>query len=586
MFMNPDTGELMVPIKPIPQAGVEGLVAALAAKATTANLDALGVTVTAQGVTATAQGVTLAALAEAVEGKLDAAFASQAEAAGGAAVDKPVNALGVKQALDALRAVATLTDTQVPDLLGQWNQYKLMTPYTTNGMLSVLRPFATASQAMAGIATDKVVSPATAKLLVDAAIVSATLHGISATVATESEVVAALSGTETALAKLVSVAGVVAALEPATAEEWEAEAAEAEWKHVNLGALREMIVLANVAEAMASSGFDGKLITVGVVRPLLANREKLVRRVERVLLATDATELTDGMAGWLVQNCDTRSRKLTRLSLGLGSWSGAGAMPEMAGSLTHWRRGAGGGWDLHQTVALAAQAGDGPWSWVMPGGSTVGFTSWVVGLGPDKTITAVNTATEVFTCVGHGLTVEDRVIWSLVGAGALPTGISDSQVYWVVPVDADTFKVSLTKNGAAVNVTGAGSGTRIVNAMTHRFSGAVLLNGDEVVATAIPAPMEAGIVDDTGLVEGETYYVVDAVGDSCSLSATVGGAPVPMPGPPGGGSSSGAVATLTQAADWVSGARLKLELELVTASGEYRTLNGAEIEVEWQEVVE
>jgi hypothetical protein len=41
----------------------------------------------------------------------------------------------------------------------------------------------------------------------------------------------------------------------------------------------------------------------------------------------------------------------------------------------------------------------------------------------------------------------------------LPTGISEGTLYWVVGVSGDTFQLSTTQGGAAVNLTTSGSGS-------------------------------------------------------------------------------------------------------------------------------
>jgi hypothetical protein len=44
--------------------------------------------------------------------------------------------------------------------------------------------------------------------------------------------------------------------------------------------------------------------------------------------------------------------------------------------------------------------------------------------------------------------------------GALPTGLSTLTAYYVIPVDANTFKVAATPGGAAINTSGSQSGTQ------------------------------------------------------------------------------------------------------------------------------
>lgn len=63
----------------------------------------------------------------------------------------------------------------------------------------------------------------------------------------------------------------------------------------------------------------------------------------------------------------------------------------------------------------------------------------------------------VITKNKHGLATDDRV--SFITTGALPTGLSADTYYFVLYSTADTFKVSATKGGSAINTSGSQSGT-------------------------------------------------------------------------------------------------------------------------------
>lgn len=60
--------------------------------------------------------------------------------------------------------------------------------------------------------------------------------------------------------------------------------------------------------------------------------------------------------------------------------------------------------------------------------------------------------------VAHGLADGDRVMLYNVFAETLPTGPTEGVLYFVVASTANTFKVSLTLGGAAVDVTAVGGG--------------------------------------------------------------------------------------------------------------------------------
>ena len=78
-------------------------------------------------------------------------------------------------------------------------------------------------------------------------------------------------------------------------------------------------------------------------------------------------------------------------------------------------------------------------------------------------LTATFTAatTDIITSSTHGLSNGDRV--ELTTTGTLPAGLELDTIYYVMVIDANTFKLSAEKvldgNGTAVDITDTGSGT-------------------------------------------------------------------------------------------------------------------------------
>lgn len=60
-------------------------------------------------------------------------------------------------------------------------------------------------------------------------------------------------------------------------------------------------------------------------------------------------------------------------------------------------------------------------------------------------------ANNIVVCAGHGLTVNDKVVFT-VGAGALPTGVTFYNVYYVKAVAAGYFTLALTPGGGEVDL--------------------------------------------------------------------------------------------------------------------------------------
>lgn len=85
-------------------------------------------------------------------------------------------------------------------------------------------------------------------------------------------------------------------------------------------------------------------------------------------------------------------------------------------------------------------------------GGNLLYRMWLSSVGYTFTGLA---SSDVFTAYGHTLANGNRVI--LQGA-SLPTGVSEDTVYYVVGVSGDTFQLSLTSGGSAINITASGAG--------------------------------------------------------------------------------------------------------------------------------
>lgn len=77
-------------------------------------------------------------------------------------------------------------------------------------------------------------------------------------------------------------------------------------------------------------------------------------------------------------------------------------------------------------------------------GTTVGYTA--------------NVSTDVFTATSHGLSNGTIIFFQNTG-GAVPAGLSLNTPYYIITATTNTFQVSATSGGSAVNITDTGSGT-------------------------------------------------------------------------------------------------------------------------------
>lgn len=91
-------------------------------------------------------------------------------------------------------------------------------------------------------------------------------------------------------------------------------------------------------------------------------------------------------------------------------------------------------------------------------------------LDPLKVIT-VDPNTDTITCPAHGYANNTQLVFQASGqGGALPVGLDDRTVYWLINRATNTFKVSLTRNGPAVDIQSLGIGTLYVTSSTWWFT--------------------------------------------------------------------------------------------------------------------
>jgi hypothetical protein len=83
------------------------------------------------------------------------------------------------------------------------------------------------------------------------------------------------------------------------------------------------------------------------------------------------------------------------------------------------------------------------------------FWGWLSQTVKLFTADAADVTADTLTSPAHGFINTNRVI---VRGGTLPTGLTADTKYFVVGAAADTFQLSLTEGGAAINITAVGQG--------------------------------------------------------------------------------------------------------------------------------
>lgn len=80
----------------------------------------------------------------------------------------------------------------------------------------------------------------------------------------------------------------------------------------------------------------------------------------------------------------------------------------------------------------------------------------------------VNTATDVITITNHGYS--DGFSFRLSSTGGLPGGLVAATPYYIVSSTANTFKLSASSGGSAIDLTTAGTGVHTIRSMPSSFS--------------------------------------------------------------------------------------------------------------------
>lgn len=115
---------------------------------------------------------------------------------------------------------------------------------------------------------------------------------------------------------------------------------------------------------------------------------------------------------------------------------------------------------------------------VDPTGITVTVTE-PIAVDDETTVTVTIASPAVVTAAGHLLRAGEAVTFSTTGS--LPTGLTAGATYYVIAtgLTADTFQVSTTLGGAAVNTSGSQTGTHTLDkqrAVTYTLAGGGVVN--------------------------------------------------------------------------------------------------------------
>lgn len=124
--------------------------------------------------------------------------------------------------------------------------------------------------------------------------------------------------------------------------------------------------------------------------------------------------------------------------------------------------GSASGGSSSNSVAVTFPAATGAWGAIVAfaifDASTVGnMLYWGELLGPRK-VFVVDPTTDTFTSASHGL-ANGTIVEVESENGTLPAPLADNTPYYIISTATNTFQLSLTSGGAAINITTTGDGT-------------------------------------------------------------------------------------------------------------------------------
>jgi hypothetical protein len=167
----------------------------------------------------------------------------------------------------------------------------------------------------------------------------------------------------------------------------------------------------------------------------------------------------------------------------------------------------GAGYFRFHTQGATLQAGSPP--------AYKASTAVTLAISKTATVTMTIASPCVVTWTGHTLVNGDRVVFTTTGA--LPTGLTAGVTYYVINQATNTFQVSATLGGSAINTSGTQSGTHTATTPTtvtwtaHGFA-----NNEQVAFTTTGALP-------TGMTANTSYFVRNFNANTFDLLTTSGG---------------------------------------------------------------
>jgi hypothetical protein len=117
------------------------------------------------------------------------------------------------------------------------------------------------------------------------------------------------------------------------------------------------------------------------------------------------------------------------------------------------------------------------------------LATFTLGATPIVATVTVDAGTDIFTEVAHGFSIGTPLRFTT--SGTLPAGLALLTTYYARDITTDTFKVSATPSGTAIDITTTGTGTHAVQGQAYNVSSTGVITSNNganpFVSTAVGA---------------------------------------------------------------------------------------------------
>ena len=157
--------------------------------------------------------------------------------------------------------------------------------------------------------------------------------------------------------------------------------------------------------------------------------------------------------------------------------------------------------------------------------TSINFTAPGTGSDHSFIFLTVNTTENTLYILNHGLVSRQKIIYDNNGGDSV-AGLTQGATYYVQKVDDSTIRLTTdAQNQNIVNLTDTGTGTHSLVIQSINFGTDIItLPNHGFLQNEIVEYSSRGQTEITGLVSGQTYYVIFLDGDNLKLASSAGNA--------------------------------------------------------------